>query len=100
MPSSHETSQLESTPTTTGRRTVKQPGENHQVSDFFELSRKVKDAGLMQRRVGRYITRMIFLGLALAGAFTLLLTLGNYYWQLAVAALFGVRSEELRVGTG
>src|SRR5699024_4584899 len=49
-----------------------------------------KDAGLMQRRVGRYITRMIFLGLALAGAFTLLFTLGDTYWQLAVAALFGV----------
>lgn len=90
MPSPHETSQLESTPITTGRRTVKQPGENPQVSDFFELSRKVKDAGLMQRRVGRYITRMIFLGLALAGAFTLLFTLGDTYWQLAVAALFGV----------
>lgn len=90
MPSPQETSQLESAPATTGRRTVKQPGENPQVSDFFELSRKVKDAGLMERRVGRYIARMIFLGLALAGAFTLLFTLGDTYWQLAVAALFGV----------
>src|SRR5690625_4697655 len=95
MPSPHETSQLESTPTTTGRRTVKQPGENPQVSDFFELSRKVKDAGLMQRRVGRYITRMIFLGLALAGAFALLFTLGDTYWQLAVSALICMLFPEL-----
>lgn len=89
MPSPYDTSQPESAPAT-GRRTAQLPGDNPQVSDFFELSRKVKDAGLMQRRVGTYVFRMVLIGLAFAGAFTLLFTMGDTYWQLAVAALFGV----------
>ena len=75
-------------PPTPRRRTR---AEHHaQVSGFFDLQQRVKDAGLLERRVGSYIFRMILLGLAFAGAFTLLFTLGDTYWQLAVAVLFGV----------
>lgn len=63
---------------------------NNHVSGFFELQKRVKDAGLMERRVGAYILRMAVLGLAFVGAFALLLTLDNSPWQLAVAVLFGV----------
>src|SRR5690625_575276 len=85
MPTSPDTS---ISPPTPRRRTR---AEHHaQVSGFFDLQQRVKDAGLLERRVGAYIFRMILLGLAFAGAFTLLFTLGDTYWQLAVAVLFGV----------
>ena len=58
--------------------------------DFHELSRRVKDAGLMGRRRGWYAMRAIALAVGFAGATALLLTLGQSMWQLAVAALFGV----------
>ncbi len=58
--------------------------------DFFELSRRVKAAGLMDRRPGWYIGRALVLLAGFAGAFTLLFTLGTSPWQLAVAALFGI----------
>ncbi|WP_114854970.1 acyl-CoA desaturase [Brachybacterium sp. YJGR34] len=58
--------------------------------DYFELSQRAKDAGLMDRDVPTYVLRTILLGAALVGAFVLLLTLGQTWWQLAVAALFGI----------
>lgn len=58
--------------------------------DFFELTQRVKDAGLMGRDVRTYMVRTAVLAAALIGAFVLLLTLGGTWWQLAVAALFGV----------
>lgn len=73
-----------------GHRTPRKPEQNEQVNDFFELAKQVKDAGLMERRLGAYIWRMVFLAAAFAGAFALLLTLGNTWWQLAVAGVFGV----------
>ncbi len=58
--------------------------------DFHELSRRVKSAGLTGGRPGWYAARAVLLALALAGATTLLLTVGQSPWQLAVAALFAV----------
>jgi fatty acid desaturase len=68
------------------RRTAR----NAQTNDYFELVERANAAGLMDRRVGWYIGRTIALAAALALAFVLLLTLGQTWWQLAVAALFGV----------
>lgn len=64
--------------------------KNRQTKDFAELAKHVKDAGLMDRRADRYIVRIVILGLVAAGAFTLMFTLGDSLWQLAVAALFGI----------
>lgn len=72
-------------PTPTTRRPKQRPAR-----DFHELSRRVKDAGLMGRRRGWYAARAVVLAAAFAGATVLLLTLGQSMWQLAVAALFGV----------
>ncbi|WP_293695582.1 acyl-CoA desaturase [uncultured Agrococcus sp.] len=66
-----------------------------QPNDFIELSRKVKDAGLMDRKAGSYVLRLVILSVAFAGAVTLLVTLGNTAWQLAVAALFGILFTQL-----
>ena len=63
---------------------------NRQTSDFFELQKRVKDAGLMERGASSYIGRAIVLTLSFVGAGTLLALLGQSWWQLAVAALFGV----------
>lgn len=63
---------------------------HHQVSDFFDLSQRVKDAGLMERGARSYIPRAVILTLAFAGAGTLLAVLGDSPWQLLVAAVFGI----------
>lgn len=68
----------------------RRPARNAQTNDYFELVERANAAGLMERRVGWYIGRTIALAAALALAFVLLLTLGQTWWQLAVAALFGV----------
>lgn len=66
------------------------PRAEAQTRDYFELSQRVKDAGLMGRNVRSYMIRTALLALAFVGAFVLLLTLGSTWWQLAVAALFGI----------
>ncbi|MFI6427660.1 fatty acid desaturase family protein [Promicromonospora sp. NPDC050880] len=68
------------------RRTAR----NAQTNDYFDLVERANAAGLMGRRVGWYVGRTTLVAAALALAFTLLLTLGHTWWQLAVAALFGI----------
>lgn len=68
-----------------------QPGRaQRQVSLYSDLSRQVRDAGLLARRPWWYAARAAGLLGGLALATTLLLTLGQTWWQLLVAALFGV----------
>ena len=82
----------DSLPTTSGPAapTAQVRARNRQTSDFFELQQRVKDAGLMERGASSYIGRAIVLTLSFAGAGTLLGLMGQSWWQLAVAALFGV----------
>ncbi|MFD7025097.1 fatty acid desaturase, partial [Promicromonospora sukumoe] len=63
---------------------------NAQTNDYFELVERANAAGLMGRRVDWYVGRTIGFAAALAVGFTLLLTLGDTWWQLAVAAFFGI----------
>lgn len=58
--------------------------------DFLQLSAQIKEAGLLDRRPLWYIGRGVVLATGFAVAFTLLFTLGSTWWQLAVAAAFGV----------
>ncbi|MDN5685058.1 MAG: acyl-CoA desaturase [Brachybacterium sp.] len=76
--------------TTTAERPPARSRAAAQTRDYFELSKRVKDAGLMGRDVRTYMVRTVVLALAFVGAFVLLLTLGSTWWQLAVAALFGI----------
>ncbi|APX31407.1 delta fatty acid desaturase [Brachybacterium sp. P6-10-X1] len=76
--------------TTTAERPLARARAASQTRDYFELSQRVKDAGLMGRDVRTYMVRTVLLALAFVGAFALLLTLGSTWWQLAVAALFGI----------
>jgi fatty acid desaturase len=64
-------------------------------STFADLSRQIKQAGLLQRRPGRYAGRIaVLLALCVAGAVAFVLV-GDSWWQLAVAAYFAVASTQL-----
>jgi fatty acid desaturase len=59
-------------------------------SEFAELSRQIKDAGLMAPRPGYYTVKILgTAGLFIAGWAAFLL-LGRSWWQLATAVLLGV----------
>ncbi len=67
-----------------------QPSAPSRGSDFAHLARLVKAEGLMSRRRGYYLTKIVvgFL-LVLLGVAAFVL-LGNSWWQLTVAAYFAV----------
>ena len=59
-------------------------------SEYAELSRLVREAGLLERRPGYYVrTIAVTIGLLAAG-WTTFAVLGNSWWQLAVAAFLAV----------
>jgi fatty acid desaturase len=59
-------------------------------SEYSELSRQVKAAGLLKRRPGYYAWKIaVTIGLLAAG-WTAFVVLGNSWWQLAVAAFLAV----------
>jgi fatty acid desaturase len=59
-------------------------------SEYAELSRLVREAGLLDRRPGYYVrTIAVTIGLLAAG-WTTFAVLGNSWWQLAVAAFLAV----------
>jgi fatty acid desaturase len=60
------------------------------ASDYTALAKRVKDAGLLRRRPGSYLTRVIVLAALYATGFVLLATLGHTWWQLLVAFGFSV----------
>jgi fatty acid desaturase len=52
--------------------------------------RRVKSAGLLQRRPGYYLTKIAVTGGLLVAGWTVLVLLGDSWWQLAVAAFLAV----------
>jgi fatty acid desaturase len=54
-------------------------------SDYSDLMRVVKQAGLLERRRGRYLTKITLTLALLAGGWTAFVWLGDSWWQLAVA---------------
>ncbi|MFK0157317.1 fatty acid desaturase family protein [Streptomyces sp. NPDC090499] len=55
-------------------------------SDFARLSRRIAEAGLLDRRPGYYTLRLGLVIAALLGGTAAFLTLGDTWWQLALAA--------------
>jgi fatty acid desaturase len=66
-----------------------------QGSDYAELSRTIKQAGLLERRCGYYITRIIANLAALAGGAVASAFIGDSWWQLLLAAYFAVVFTQL-----
>ncbi|MET4158660.1 fatty acid desaturase [Agromyces sp. PvR057] len=72
--------------TTHGRRPAgRDPGAN---SDFTDLAKLVRSAGLMRRRYGYYWTKLSAVPLLIGGAVAVFIWIGDTWWQLFTAAAF------------
>jgi fatty acid desaturase len=65
------------------------------TSSFTELSRTVRDGGLLARTTGFYLGLLAVLGAALAAIVVGVMALGSSWWQLALAAALGVVMTQL-----
>jgi fatty acid desaturase len=63
---------------------------DREVSAYAELSRQVRDAGLLNRRRGWYLGRLAASVAAFAGVWVAVSLLGDSWWQLALAAALAV----------
>jgi fatty acid desaturase len=78
------------TPGTQGRRGAAATRTAAGGSDYAELLRQVKAAGLLRRRYGYYLTRLALTGVLYGAAWAVFAVLGDSWWQLAVAAFAAV----------
>ena len=63
-------------------------------SDYADLMRRVRSAGLLGRRRGYYVAKIAVTGLLLLAGWTTFVLLGDSWWQLAVAVfLAGVFTQ-------
>jgi fatty acid desaturase len=60
------------------------------AAGYLVLAARIRDAGLLRRRRGYYITLFTVLMLALAGAWTGFALLGRTWFQLLIAAVLGI----------
>jgi fatty acid desaturase len=74
-------------PTDTAKRS---PG-----SDFAQLTRELKAAGLLDRRRGYYLVRMTINGLLLGAIAVAFALLGDSWWQVLTAVVLAVASTQL-----
>lgn len=66
------------------------PGTPHPTSTYSALMRTVRDAGLLRRRRGFYYAVFAALIVALGGAVTGFVLLGDSWYQLLIAAALGI----------
>ena len=59
-------------------------------SEYAQLSRQIKEAGLLERRRGYYAWKIAATAAALAAGWAVFVMVGNSWWQLAVAAFLAV----------
>jgi len=59
-------------------------------SEYAELSRQVRQAGLLDRRLGYYAWKIAFTALALAAGWTVFVLAGDTWWQLGTAVFLAV----------
>jgi fatty acid desaturase len=59
-------------------------------SDYARLSRQVRQAGLMERRPGRYALRIALTAALMAFGWAAFILVGNSWWQLAVAVFLAI----------
>jgi fatty acid desaturase len=59
-------------------------------SDFAELTKTIRQAGLLRRRVGFYVRRIGLTFLAFAATWTVFAVLGDSWWQLVTAFVLAV----------
>jgi fatty acid desaturase len=71
------------------------PGGLGTPSDYAQLMADVQHAGLLERSAIVYTPRLVTLGCAVIGGLLALLWLGESWWQLMVAAYFGIVFAQL-----
>src|SRR5688500_2001470 len=64
-------------------------------SQYAQLSRRIKQAGLLERRRGFYIARIAALGTLFVGAWAVFVIVGESWWQLCTAAVLAVIFTQL-----
>jgi fatty acid desaturase len=70
---------------------VRAPGSaTTRGSEYAALMRRIKAAGLLERRTGYYLARIAVIGGLFAAGWTVFVVLGDSWWQLAVAAFLAV----------
>ena len=72
------------------RRATRGTAEQAFTSDFSSLMAQVKEAGLLARRPGWNTLRFVLIGLSYVVAFGMLFLIGESWWQMATAVVFGV----------
>jgi len=63
---------------------------DRQVSEYTDLARSVREAGLLERRLGYYWSWFAGLTVGLAGLAVLFVVMGPTWWQLGIAAALAV----------
>ena len=71
------------------------PPEAPRGTQYAELSRLVRQAGLMDRRPANYIWKIAVTTLALAAGWTVFVLVGDSWWQVAVAVFLAVVFTQL-----
>jgi len=71
-------------------RPVTHPPRSSRGSQYAQLSRQVRQAGLMERRPGHYIWKITITAVALAAGWAAFLLAGDSWWQLGVAVFLAV----------
>jgi fatty acid desaturase len=74
---------------------LSEPSDPSRGSDYAQLSRQVRQAGLMERRPRHYAGRIAATVTLLAAGWTAFVIVGNSWWQLAVAAFLAVIFTQL-----
>ncbi|GAA1848869.1 acyl-CoA desaturase [Brevibacterium marinum] len=72
------------------RRANRGTAQQEFASDFSALMAQVKEAGLLARRPGWNTLRFVLLGLSYVVAFAMLFLIGESWWQMATAVVFGI----------
>ncbi len=70
--------------------TAARPATSRGASDFTALAARVQSEGLMQRRLGYYWTKLIAFPLIFAGGIVVFVLVGDTWWQLLTAVVFGI----------
>ncbi|GAB3954519.1 hypothetical protein GCM10027614_61750 [Micromonospora vulcania] len=74
---------------------VAEPPVRRRGSDYAQLSRRISQAGLLERRPGWYAVRIVLtLGAFLAGWVAVLLV-GDSWWQLPLAVVMAVATTQV-----
>jgi hypothetical protein len=68
-------------------------GVSARGSDFADLMRRVKAAGLLERRPGYYAAKIAVTGGLLAVAWTGFVLIGDSWWQLTIAVFLAAVSS-------